>query len=110
MRLPGDDRDLRARLVALEGRATSHRMPPRLDGAGRLHYQGRLLPLATEEAALARALATRFGAVVSDTELAVALGDHAGLRQHMTHLRSRLRPFGLLVRRAPRRGYALQDR
>jgi two-component system, OmpR family, response regulator len=109
VRLPGDNRDLRARLVALEGRATRHRVPPTVDGSGRLHYHGQLLPLSAEEASLARALAARFREVVSDADLAVALGDQAGLRHHMSHLRSRLRPVDLTVWRAPRRGYVLQD-
>ena len=110
VRMPGDDRDLRARVVALETRAASHRMPPTIDGAGRLRYHGKLLPLSAEESTLARVLAASFGAVVPDAELAAALGDVAGLRNHMTQLRSRLRPADLQVNRVRRQGYALQDR
>jgi len=110
VRMPGDDRDLRGRVMALETRAVAHRMPPTVDGAGRLRYHGKLLPLSTDEASLARVLAARFGTVVPDIDLAAVLGDDAGLRNHMTHLRSRVRPVDLHVRRIRGQGYALQAR
>ena len=45
VRLPGDDRDLHARVAVLELRAAAHDAPPRVDDHGRLHYRGRLLAL-----------------------------------------------------------------
>jgi citrate lyase beta subunit len=45
VRLNGDERDLRARLEALETRAAAHRMPPTVDSDGRLRYQGKLMAL-----------------------------------------------------------------
>ena len=66
VRIPGDDRDLHARLAALELRAALHQAPPFVDDDDRLHYRGRIIPLTSNEARLAAVLAARFGAVVPD--------------------------------------------
>lgn len=113
-RTPGDDRDLRARVAALERRSEAHHAPPHVDNAGRLHYRGRLLQLPPEEARLAAVLAARIGATVPDRDLAVdgvtADAARVFVRRHMMQLRSRLRGLDLLVRRVPRQGYVLQRR
>jgi hypothetical protein len=112
IRIPGDDRDLRARVAALELRAVTHDSSPHVDDEGRLHYRGRVI-VVSPHTDLVRMLTEQFGAVVPDHELANALrGGHASesLRAQMTQLRARLRPVDLVVRRVRRRGYLLQRR
>jgi DNA-binding response OmpR family regulator len=116
VRVPGDDRDLEARLAVLEMRAAIHEGPPRLDARGCVHYRGRALALSPDTARWAEVLIERFGDVVTDRELSVAvLGDAlpastARLQRQMAHLRARLREIDLAVRRVRRRGYLLQPR
>jgi DNA-binding response OmpR family regulator len=114
VRIPGDDRDLSARVAALERRAAAHQAPPRVDDQGRLHYCGRRLTLSPAEARLVHPLIERFGEVVTDSELtpAVANGDPSSpsLRTQMAQLRAQLRPIDLLIRRIRRQGYMLQRR
>jgi hypothetical protein len=110
VRIPGDDRDLPARLAALELRATLHRAPPSVDEEGRFHYRGRVLVLPDRERPLARLLVAGFGALVTDDTLASAIADKRLRRATMTDLRHRLRVADLLIRRVPRRGYILDGR
>ena len=84
VRMPGDDRDLRARLVALEARAASHRMPPTIDGAGRLRYHGKLLPLSAEEARWPGLWPPGSGPWCPTPSWPPPSATHAGLRSHMT--------------------------
>jgi DNA-binding response OmpR family regulator len=109
IRIPGDDRDMSARVAALRLRADAHRAPPRVDDDGRVHYRGRVLALTDEEAGLARLLTARFGALVPDGELvASAAITSAVLRSRMTRLRARLRSVDLVLHRVRRKGYSLQ--
>ena len=117
MRVPGDDRDLSARVAALEARATLHHLPPRVDDQGRLHFRGRLLRLAPVDAQLARTLAEHFDQVVTDGDLVAGLDELTdpdtppiALRTGVAQLRAQLRPLGLMIRRVPRRGYVLHRR
>lgn len=115
VRIPGDERDLGARLAALERRATAHQAPPYVYAAGCLHYRGAVVHLLPHEARLAAVLTDRFGEVVADEALRdqgeVTTGESARtLRTEMTHLRTRLRPIGLSVQRTRGRGYRLQNR
>jgi DNA-binding response OmpR family regulator len=109
VRIPGDERDLRARVSALEFRSLSHLGPPRVDDDGRLHHLGKTIPLAPEEADLARLLTQRFGELVPDEDFESGAGERT-LRTQMTDLRARLRGVELSVRRVRRRGYLLQRR
>lgn len=111
VRIPGDDRDLHARLAALELRAALHHAPPFVDDNDRLHHEGRILALNPKEARLAAALAARFGAVVSDKDLLDAVSDETAtpttaLRVEIGRLRSRLREAHLAIHRT-HRGYVL---
>ena len=111
VRIPGDDRDMHARISALELRAALHQSPPFVDNGGRLHHRGRVVALNPSEARLAAALTARFGAVVSDEELLDAVSSETGtattsVRGEVGRLRSRLRELHLTIRRT-RRGYVL---
>jgi DNA-binding response OmpR family regulator len=114
VRTPGDDRDLHARVAALERRAEAHHAPPRVDDEGRFHYQGRLLQLSPEEARLASVLTDHIDATVPDSDLAVAgasgQASQVFVRRHMMQLRTRLRNLDLQVKRVPREGYVLRRR
>ena len=118
VRLPGDDRDLNARIALLKQRSLVHFAAPIVDDSGHLRYRGRLVPLSAEQAALARALVTRFGEVVLDADLVADMrlvdgpesGTAAAIRQYMTQLRAIVRPLDLTLRRVRRRGYMLQSR
>jgi DNA-binding response OmpR family regulator len=110
VRLPGDDRDVSARVAALERRAAAHHGPPRVDEHGLLHYHGGSIALASEEAHLAQTLTEHFGAVVADRELVEQLAvDGPSLRHQMAQLRARLRPLSLSVARVRREGYLLRE-
>jgi hypothetical protein len=108
VRLPGDERDLRARVAALELRSLEHSSPPRVDADGRLHYRGRVTLLPTDNIELARVLTERFGDVVPDGDLPASA--RPALRPTMTQLRAELRTIGLSLRRVRRTGYRLQAR
>jgi DNA-binding response OmpR family regulator len=110
IRVPGDERDLRARVSALEFRSLAHQGPPRVDDAGRLHYLGKTRALPPDAVHLARALTEHFGEVVQDGDLEQATGDERTVRTRMTELRASLRDLELSVRRVRRRGYTLQRR
>ena len=61
IRLPADDRDVRARLSTLVTRSGAER--PFLDADGLLWFRGRWVPLSPVERSLAEGLLERFGAV-----------------------------------------------
>jgi hypothetical protein len=109
IRIPGDERDLRARVTALEFRSLAHLGPPSVDDDGRLHYLGKTVALPADEADLARLLTSRFGELVPDDDFEDTFGERT-LRTRMTDLRARLRELELSVRRIRRRGYILQRR
>jgi DNA-binding response OmpR family regulator len=115
VRLPADDRDMSARVAALEARAAVHDAPPRVDDEHRLHYRGQLVTLEPAAARLADVLARRFDEAVSDgelTEVTVRGADgesRPALRAQVAQLRARLRALGLGIRRVPHRGYRMHS-
>jgi hypothetical protein len=109
VRIPGDERDLRARVAALEFRSLAHLGPPRVDDDGRLHYLAKTIPLSPDEAHLARLLTARFGELVPDDDFQDG-PDHRTLRTRMTDLRARFREVGLSLSRVRRRGYILHGK
>jgi DNA-binding response OmpR family regulator len=109
IRIPGDERDLRARVTALEFRSLAHLGPPHVDVDGRFHYLGKTVPLPADEADLARLLTSRFGELVPDDAFDDAMSERT-VRTRMTDLRARLRDLDLSLRRIRRRGYVLQRR
>jgi len=102
VRLPADDRDVAARLRALNRRAGRHQLPPHVDGQGRLLHRGRWIALSPIDQHLARLLVDRFGKVVTNDELACAAWDSPptsnAVRVHLYRLRQRIAPLGLAIR------------
>lgn len=108
VRIPGDERDLRARMSALEARSAAHQSLPWVDPDGSFHYSGQQVALPPDTVQIAEALVDRFGEVVADHDLPTESSRE--LRLLTTRLRARLRSVGIEVRRVGRRGYCLQAR
>jgi two-component system OmpR family response regulator len=113
IRLPADDRDLRARVATLSSRSEMEQTAPRVDGDGLLRHRGRWVALSPVEASLAVTLVDRFGAVVGrDTLARRAWPNDAPTRNaldvHMLRLRRRIASLGLEVRTVRSRGYLMQ--
>ncbi|HYU39302.1 MAG TPA: winged helix-turn-helix domain-containing protein [Acidimicrobiia bacterium] len=113
IRLPADDRDVRARVAILSSRAETDHPAPRVDDAGLLRHRGRWVALSPVEAALAVTLVDRFGAVVGrDTLARRAWPDGVPTRNaldvHVLRLRRRMAPLGLEIRTVRSRGYLMQ--
>ena len=64
IRLPADDRDVRARVATLEARASNGMAVPEIDDDGLLRFRDRWVSLSPVERELAGSLVERFGAVV----------------------------------------------
>jgi DNA-binding response OmpR family regulator len=113
-RVPGDERDLLARVAALERRAAAHAGPPWVADNGLLHHRGKSVHLSPVEARLAEALTAQFCEVVPDEvliERATAGTDTVdSLRAEIARLRSRVRLVDLLVPRVTKRGYRMKTR
>lgn len=113
IRLPADDRDLRARLDALTLRSGSGDDEfPVIDPDGLLRLGDQWVSLPPIEQRLATALIEKPSAVVSRDALAKAgwPGDVAtrnALDVHMLRLRRRIEPLGLSIRTVRSRGYVL---
>jgi len=113
VRLPADDRDVRARVATLEARSESEGAVPEVDGDGLLHFRGQWVALSPVECLLAHALVECFGAVVGRDELARnawpgGAPTRNALDVHVLRLRRRVGPLGLEVRTIRSRGYLLQ--
>jgi len=113
VRLPADDGDVRARVLALAARSSRHRPGPQVTGDGRLRYGAQWIALSPIEHRLARALADRFGDVVNSKALARAAwpdetSNEGALRVHLTRLRRRLRSLGLEIQNVRGRGYLME--
>ena len=113
VRLPADDGDVRARVLALAARSSRHRRGPQV-GDGRLRYGAQWIALSPIEHRLAAALADRFGEVVNSEVLAGAAWpdesiNEGALRVHLTRLRRRLRSLGLEIQNVRGRGYLMEQ-
>jgi DNA-binding response OmpR family regulator len=113
VRLPADDGDVRARVLALAARSSRHRPGPQVGGDGRLRYGAHWIALSPIEHRLARVLAECFGEVVNIELLAGAAWPSEGinegaLRVHLTRLRRRLRSRGLEIQNVRGRGYLME--
>jgi hypothetical protein len=116
IRVPCEERDLEARMAALQAR-TSAATPaarPRLDGNRRLLRGDRWVPLSPIEERLCRLLLSEFGAVVSDRRLMASAwptgsATSTGLRLQVTRLRRRIADLDLEIRSVRGKGYVLQN-
>lgn len=114
VRLPAEDRDVRARVAALSARASGGRAIPEIDDDGLLRFRGQWCALSPVEHALATVLTERFGAVVGRDALARrawpgGAPTRNALDVHMLRLRRRIAELGLEVRTVRSRGYLLQE-
>lgn len=113
IRLPADDRDLRARLDALTLRSEPRSdAMPEIDQDGLLRMGDEWVSLPPIEHRLAMALIDKPSAVVSRDVLAkVGWPDDSATRNaldvHMLRLRRRIEPLGLSIRTVRSRGYVL---
>jgi len=115
IRLPADDRDVAARLRALEVRAARHQQQPETDERGRLTFNGDWVALSPIEERIVALLARHFGEVVSREELLAAgwPDEHpsdAALRVHLTRLRKEIAPLGLEIATVRGFGHVMQER
>jgi len=113
VRLPADDRDVRARVATLEARASNGHAQPAIDGDGLLRFRKHWTALSPVERSLAGGLVERFGAVVGRDALAKRAWPKGAptrnaLDVHVLRLRRRIAPLGLEVRTVRSRGYLLQ--
>ena len=113
VRLPAEDRDVRARVAILEARAALGTNGPTLDDDGLLRYRDRWVSLSPVERLLAAALVERFGAVVGRETLSRhawpdGLPTRNALDVHILRLRRRIAELGLEIRTVRSRGYLLQ--
>ena len=113
IRLPADDRDVRARVAALSARASRDGVAAEIDDDGLLRHRGEWVSLSPVERALAAALVERFGAVVGRETLARrawpgGAPTRNALDVHVLRLRRRIAPLGLELRTVRSRGYLMQ--
>ena len=113
IRLPADDRDMRARVARLASQSETQQPAPQVDGDSLLRYRGRWVALSPVESALAVTLVDRFGAVVGRDTLARRAWPEGtptrnALDVHMLRLRRRIAPLGVEVRTVRSRGYLMQ--
>ena len=113
IRLPADDRDLRARLDALTLRSGAEvDVFPEIDSDGLIRMSDQWVSLPPIEQRLATALLEKPSAVVSRDALAKAgwpgeIATRNALDVHMLRLRRRIEPLGLSIRTVRSRGYVL---
>jgi DNA-binding response OmpR family regulator len=115
VRSSADDRDVKARMVALAARASRHRPGPQVRADGRLIYGGQWIALSPIEHRMASVLAERFEELVESELLAKAAWPQDGpngpaLRVHLTRLRKRLLRLSLDIQNIRGRGYLMQPR
>ncbi len=113
LRLPADDADVRARLIALARRAEHHPRRPTLDDHGQLERNGACVILSPLEHQIAAPLIEHFGDAVSDDVLIASAWHEGGnedtLRVHVSRLRRRLAPVGLKIVSVRAYGYVMRD-
>jgi hypothetical protein len=113
IRLPADDRDVRARLRAVAARAARHRaVPPTIDEHGVLSFGFQSVTLSPLKAAVAAVLVAHFEETVPREALLSVWPDDDvtgnALRIQILRLRRRLAAVGLEVRAVPGYGYRLE--
>jgi hypothetical protein len=112
VRLPVDDRDLRARVATLQ-RLASHAPTPFVDEYDVCWRGSRWVALAPIEARIVGALLARCGSVVSRSELGAAVWPDGmpaprALDGRLRRLRDRIEPLGISIHNVRRRGLLLE--
>lgn len=111
VRLPIDERDLRARIATLTHRAVVHPPAPAIDSHGLVTFRGRRAFLPPSDARVAEILVSHFDDAVPEDHLVDELSSDetaAGrLRVHISRLRKRLAPLGLEITAIRNFGYRL---
>ncbi|MDQ1427458.1 MAG: two-component system, OmpR family, response regulator [Acidimicrobiaceae bacterium] len=113
VRLPGDERDVRARLSGLRRRAADLDPTPAIDGHGRLLFHRKWVQLSPIHERLARRLVGAGEGVVAEKDL-LEQGWPGGnpssnaLRVHLHRLRRLIVPLGLEIRGVRGEGWVLQ--
>jgi DNA-binding response OmpR family regulator len=112
IRLPAEDRDVRARVATLEARAEDGSSLPEIDDDA-CCATGTGVSLSPVERELAGALVERFGAVVGRDLMArrawpTGAPTRNALDVHILRLRRRIAPLGMPIRTVRSRGYLLQ--
>ncbi len=116
IRMPADDADVRIRASAVAKRAARHSPRPEVNGDGRIKFRGHWAPLSPTEESVARVLADHFGDVLDRAAIEVAASCDSRpnpnpntIRVHITRLRQRIGPLGLVVRTVHGRGYVMES-
>jgi hypothetical protein len=100
IRLPADDADVRARLVALVGRAARHPVVPELDEHGEFSFRNERVFLSPKDERIARILLHSFDHAVSEQQILEQVwegGDPNKVRVHISRLRKRVQHMGLEI-------------
>jgi len=113
VRLPGDERDVRARLTGLRRRAADLDSAPVVDQHGRLVFRHRWVQLSPIHERLIRRLIESIDGVASESSLldrGWPGGDPSSnaLRVHLHRLRRLVAPLGLEIRGVRNEGWVLQ--
>jgi DNA-binding response OmpR family regulator len=113
VRLPGDERDVRARLSGLRQRAADLETAPLIDGHGRLLFRGTWVQLSPIHERLARCLMASREDVVAEQVLRDqgwpgGASSSNALRVHLHRLRRLILPLGLEIRAVRGEGWVLQ--
>jgi hypothetical protein len=112
LRLPADETDVRARMVALTERAARHPPVPSLDEHGQLSHGGQSVFLSNIDKLLARVLVEHLGRPVPPQQLIRSAwskgGGDSALRVHLSRLRRHLAPLGLTIVCVRGHGYVLR--
>jgi DNA-binding response OmpR family regulator len=113
IRLPSDERDIRARLLTLRSRAAGVLAEPAIDGHSRFIFRDAWVALSPIEERLACVLADDFNLIVTEQKLLKQGWPHGApssnaLRVHLHRLRQRIRPLGLELRAIRSQGWVLQ--
>ncbi|MDP9074041.1 MAG: helix-turn-helix domain-containing protein, partial [Actinomycetota bacterium] len=119
VRLPGDERDVRARLTGLRRRAAEMDASPVVDRHGRLVYRRRWVQLSPIHERLARCLLEAAEGVAAEGVAAEeSLLEHGwpdgdpssnALRVHLHRLRRLVAPLGLEIRCVRNEGWVMQS-
>jgi len=115
VRVPAEEREVAARVVALMRRARSSSILPCVDDHARISYRDRWTALSPTEARIAAVLCERYGEVVTTEELRSLASPPRGrapspaaFRVHLHRLRQRIASLGLEVVSVRNEGAVLQ--